>query len=222
MSALSDGIRFGLLLQLAVGPVCLFVFRTGAEHGWWRGLTAACGVALADAAYIALACLGVTRWIEGGRMQRSLRYVGAAIIAVFAVDVFLSGVGASLLPSFAPSARGFGESSAFLAAVVLTASNPLTILFWAGVFSAKVAAERHGRRELWLFSLGCVAATVVFLALVSAAGALLWRWVPELGLKALNVGVGFALLYYAAKLAWQAPLPCQDGPDPKFVTLDAE
>ena len=68
--ALRDGTRFGLLLQLAVGPVCLFVLRTGSEQGAGRGLVAVAGVSLVDALYIALAGLGVTRWAESGRARR--------------------------------------------------------------------------------------------------------------------------------------------------------
>jgi threonine/homoserine/homoserine lactone efflux protein len=204
--ALRDGTRFGLLLQLAVGPVCLFVLRTASEQGAGRGLAAVAGVALVDALYIALAGLGVTRWAESGRARRALQWGGAAIIALFGLDVIGAAVGHPLFPAVAGRIAVAGSASAFLSAVLLTASNPLTIVFWAGVFSAKVAAERYGRPELWLFSTGCVLATTVFLAAVAFGGALLGRLAPGRLLVGLNVAVGCALVYFAIHLA-QQPVP---------------
>jgi threonine/homoserine/homoserine lactone efflux protein len=201
--AFSHGLRFGLLLQLAVGPVCLFVFRTGSEHGVWRGVLAVLGVALVDALYIALAGLGVTRWAESGGARHAFQRGGAAIIALFAVDLMASAVGMHLLPSMALGARMARGASTFLAAVFLTSSNPLTIVFWAGVFSAKVAAGQYRRKHLWLFSLGCIGATVAFLGVTAVAGALVGRIASALVVRILNVAVGCALLYFAVRLALQ-------------------
>jgi threonine/homoserine/homoserine lactone efflux protein len=201
--ALYHGTRFGLLLQLAVGPVCLFVLRTGSEQGAWRGLAAVAGVALVDALYIALAGLGVTRWTESARARRALQWGGAAIIAVFGLDVLASTLGQPLIPAVVGSRVVADGSSAFLSAVLLTASNPLTIVFWAGVFSAKVAAERYGKAELWLFSSGCVLATVAFLTAIALGGALVGRVAPGRVLVWLNLAVGCALVYFAIRLALQ-------------------
>jgi threonine/homoserine/homoserine lactone efflux protein len=199
-SALAHGIRFGLLLQLAVGPVCLFVLRTGSEHGIGQGLIAVVGVAFVDALYIALAVLGVTRWADGTRIRRTLQYAGAAIIALFGLDIMANAAGLQLLPALSVAGSAVTGAGTFLSALLLTSSNPLTILFWAGVFSAKVVAERYGRSELWFFSLGCVGATVAFLSAIVLAGVLLGRALPDRALVGLNVAVGLALLYYAARL----------------------
>jgi threonine/homoserine/homoserine lactone efflux protein len=202
---LHEGLRFGLLLQLAVGPVCLFVWRTSSDHGAWRGLSAVVGVTLVDAAYIALAGLGVTAWAADRRLRRVLRYAGAAIVALFGLDILASACGGTLFPSLTLGGPTVGGSSTFLAALLLTASNPLTIVFWAGVFSAKVAAEQFGRRELWLFSLGCLSATAIFLAAIVASGALVGQLAPVVVLRALNAVVGLVLLGLAARLALARP-----------------
>ncbi|MDD2994424.1 MAG: lysine transporter LysE, partial [Pygmaiobacter sp.] len=58
------GLRFGLLLQLAVGPVCLFVFSSAARYGTAVALAAVLGVALVDAAEMALAAAGAGRLLQ--------------------------------------------------------------------------------------------------------------------------------------------------------------
>jgi threonine/homoserine/homoserine lactone efflux protein len=198
----TNGLRFGLLLQLAVGPVCLYVLRTGSDRGVWDGLSAVAGVTLVDAAYIALAGLGVTAWVADRRMRHVLRYGGAAIITLFGLDVLASALGVPLLPSLVLVGSAMRDSNAFLAALLLTGSNPLTIVFWAGVFSTKVAAEQYERRDLWSFSLGCVAATAAFLTAIAVSGALVGRVAPAVVLRVMNAAVGLALLYLAARLAW--------------------
>jgi len=55
---IGKGFRFGMLLQLAVGPVCVLVLRTAAESGFWGGLQIVLSVALVDALFIALAAAG--------------------------------------------------------------------------------------------------------------------------------------------------------------------
>jgi threonine/homoserine/homoserine lactone efflux protein len=200
--ALYHGARFGLLLQLAVGPVCLFVLQTGIERGALRGMAAVAGVASVDALYIAAAGLGVTRWAEGGRGRRALQWAGATIIALFGLDVIGSAFGRALIPTLGSGVVAQGSSS-LLSAVLLTASNPLTIVFWAGVFGAKVAAERYGKVELWLFSTGCVLATVAFLTATALGGALVGDLGPGHVLRWLSVAVGCALVYLAIRLALQ-------------------
>lgn len=33
------GFKFGMLLQLAIGPMCLMVFNTSTTYGFWMGLS---------------------------------------------------------------------------------------------------------------------------------------------------------------------------------------
>ncbi|WP_420029300.1 LysE family transporter [Paenibacillus alvei] len=53
-------------------------------------------------------------------------------------------------------------NSAFLPAILLVASNPLTIVFWAGVFSTRVLEEELRKREVCVFSLGALFSTLFF------------------------------------------------------------
>ncbi len=193
------GLRLGMLLQLSVGPVCLFVLNTANEGGLWVGLASVTAVALVDGLYLTLAGAGVGALLTRPRRQRALRWLGCGVLALFGADTLLSAAGHPLLGGLALPAVAGGP---FLQALAFTASNPLTILFWGGVFVAE--APSGGRQALVPFALGCVAATVLFLSAVAGAGALLGRFLPAALLTALNVLVGVALLGFAGRLAWQA------------------
>ena len=58
------GFKFGMLLQLAIGPVCLFVFNVGGNKGLIGAEIGVLGVAVADAIYIMLAISGIASFID--------------------------------------------------------------------------------------------------------------------------------------------------------------
>jgi len=49
---LIKGFRFGMILQIAVGPLCLFIFQTAVTSGFFTAMIGVMGVALVDALYI--------------------------------------------------------------------------------------------------------------------------------------------------------------------------
>lgn len=63
------GFRFGMLLQLAVGPMCLMVFNTSTTYGFAYGMHLVLAIALIDAFYIALSCVGVAAIINRAKVK---------------------------------------------------------------------------------------------------------------------------------------------------------
>ena len=58
------GFKFGLLLQLAVGPICLITFNLALAEGFLKGAVFAAAITLVDALYISLACIGLSETIK--------------------------------------------------------------------------------------------------------------------------------------------------------------
>ncbi len=188
-----------MLLQLAVGPLCLLVFETATAQGFFIALLAVCAIALVDALYIALSLLGVAALLQNERVKTSVKWMGCGVLVLFGLNVAFGAWGVSLLPSFSIFAQTQGEG-VFLKALLLTASNPLTILFWGGVLSARAAGDGYAGGELMLFSVGCVCATLMFLTCVAALGGVAGGVLPSNILRVLNTGVGLALIYFGIRL----------------------
>lgn len=189
------GFRFGLLLQFAVGPVCVYLLNQSSNHGFAAGLAAVAAVTLIDAAYIFLAIAGISRIVDFERYRKPFAVIGAAVILVFALDILLGAIaGISLIPRIS---IGAGKGSGFWEALVLTVSNPLTILFWSGVFSLKIAEEKMDTRAVSRFGLGAVLATLAFLTMIALAGVLFHAFLSPAALKALNIAVAVVLMYFA-------------------------
>ncbi len=203
---LFDGFKFGMLLQLAIGPVCIFVFQTSVTSGFIGAEMAAAGAALVDGIEIALAVSGVSIILT--RSRKALYYskfFGIAILALFGLNMIISGLHIStLLPDYHITLNG-GENY-FIQAVLLTVSNPLTLVFWTGVFSVQLAKQHIEGISAVLFGCGCVLSTVFFLTVIAAVG----NWAQYLFTGAvmdvLNIAVGLIMMYFSGKLYFKKSL----------------
>lgn len=190
------GFKFGMFLQLAIGPVCLYIFSLASKQGFWPALAAVTAVALVDAVYILLALWGMVAFVRNEKNKKMLRWLGAIVLLTFGIQTVIGAIGWRLLPGLNVF-KGWSVQGPFWEGILLTASNPLTILFWAGVLSAKVVAENLRGRQPYIFGLGCVLATISFLTLIALAGSMTKQFLPEAFVLILNVMVGLVLISFA-------------------------
>lgn len=196
MSDFLQGLGLGLVLQISVGPVCVAVLHTGLSRGFGHAWAVAWGAALVDAAYILLSVLGVSALLQIDAARRVIGLLGALLLAYF---------GLRYLRAPARLGRGPQQQGSWLKSfrfgVLLTLTNPLTILFWTGVLGAAMSArsfsDAHG---VLYFVAGCVTATLLFLTAVAAAGHWLERLLNDTLALWLNRLVGLFLLGFAVKL----------------------
>jgi threonine/homoserine/homoserine lactone efflux protein len=196
MKMLLGGLRFGMLLQLAVGPVCLFVFTLANREGFAAAEFAVLGVFLADAVFVLIAVSGIAPFLDNEKARGFLRHFGAAVVGLYGIDIILSSLHIWSMPL--PSPGIVPENGGpFLRGFLLTASNPLTILFWAGVFSSRISAVNPGRKGAFIFGSGAVLATPLFLTAVSATGTAASRFLPKAATGMIGAAAGLFLVLYA-------------------------
>lgn len=193
------GFKLGMLLQLAVGPMCLLVFNTSSTHGFSVGFSLVLSITLIDLLYIALSGFGVGAILDKENIRKVIKTFGALVLMLFGVNMILSAFSIALLPSI-PLFPQINEQSIFVQGLLLTASNPLTIIFWSGVFSTQVIENNYNKKQLYWFGFGCVLSTVTFLAFVAALGTLICNFLTEDTMKLLNICVGAIILYFGLRL----------------------
>lgn len=192
------GLRFGLLLQFAVGPICLLVFNTAGNKGFAASSLAVLAITLVDGLYILLAGLGLAIFLQNTKVKKVVQFFGATVLILFGLDILLGACGLSDQPDV--NLFQWGDGGVFFKAAVMTASNPLTIIFWSGVLSATLTAENIRVKQLLPFGLGCVCATAVFLHGVGLAGALAGAFLPLTFLQALNGCVGAVIICFGLRM----------------------
>ncbi len=190
------GFRFGMLLQLAVGPVCMYLFNTALNKGLCSALTGVAAVVLVDFLYILAAVAGIDTLLNrSSKLKHVFRLLGGVVVVVFGLDNILGAFGLSFLSVFKVSIPEQTHHT-FLYVLLLTLSNPLTILFWAGVFSARLAEKQMIKKDVYLFGLGAVCSTAVFLSLISLLGSAVNLFMTDIFSRILNIAVGIVLVVF--------------------------
>lgn len=193
------GFRFGMLLQFAVGPMCLMVFNTSTTYGFIYGLHLVLAIALIDALYIALSCVGVAAIINRAKVRAAIKLVGCLVLVLFGANTISGVFDFSFLPDIALFSNASSENL-FVQGLLLTASNPLTIIFWSGMFSIQMIENEWNKKQLFFFALGCVMATITFLTVVAFLGSILSGFLPQVIVQFLNVAVGIVLIFFGIRL----------------------
>jgi threonine/homoserine/homoserine lactone efflux protein len=127
----SRGLLIGLSIAMVVGPMSVLVIRRTLAEGRLAGLISGLGVAAGDTIYGALGGFGLT-FITGFLIngQFWLRLVGGGFLIYLGLK--------TLVPRPAEkAARAAGQDlpGYFIAMLLLTLTNPLTIISFAGIMA---------------------------------------------------------------------------------------
>lgn len=196
------GLKFGMLLQLAVGPMCVMVFNTSANYGLFIGLSLVLAIAAVDMIFIILSGLGVAAIINRDNIKLVIKLFGSLILVVFGANTIAGAYDFVLLPQISLFSNISGQSI-FVQGLLLTASNPLTIIFWSGVFSTQIIDNKYNKSQLFYFGLGCVLSTLIFLTFIAILGTVVSGFLTKTIIQILNVCVGAIIIYFGARLLFK-------------------
>ena len=194
-SVLLNGFLTGLLLQIAIGPVFFFILNIALTSTVVDGLFAVMAVTLVDYLFIALAVLGVGKLLEKPKIKGVLGLVSSAVLVLFGIAMILSAEQTGMANS-PPAMLASNYVNSFMAAFALTASSPLTIVFWTSLFAAKAIEKGYAKGELVFFGIAAGFATCVFLGGSVALFATVRASIPYALLRISNMAVGALLIAY--------------------------
>jgi len=130
------GMGFGLAVAAPVGPMSLLCMRRTLASGWQPGLATGAGIATGDAAYGCVAALGlasVSHFMLAH--ERPLHLAAGLFLLYLGLRTVFSG------PSPDASAPvTIGTARAYGSAVLLTLTNPPTIIMFAAIFASMAPA----------------------------------------------------------------------------------
>lgn len=206
MSDLLEGLAFGLLLQISIGPVFIAVLHKAITQGFRLAWAMVWGVLLIDSLYILLSVLGVSVLLQNETALTVVSIAGALLLIWFGVRYLRAPAGFEQVDKGTTGMNTGGSLlKSFVFGIGLTLTNPLTILFWGAVLGSMMATQTFdGPNGVLLFAMGCVAATLFFLTAAAALGHLLERVLNERLSLWLNRAVGLFLIVFAVKLLLDA------------------
>ncbi|MGK7936463.1 MAG: LysE family translocator [Xenococcaceae cyanobacterium] len=125
------GLVLGLAIAAPVGPIGVLCIRQTLAFGWLRGFTCGLGAATADAMYGCIAGFGLTFIAELMIEQQIwLRLMGGVFLCYLGVKNFMVPIQLDTIQI--KDIKLFGV---YISTLLLTLSNPATILAFAAIFS---------------------------------------------------------------------------------------
>jgi threonine/homoserine/homoserine lactone efflux protein len=128
-------IGFGLAVAAPVGPMALLCMRRTLTQGWRHGLATGAGIAVGDGVYAAVAALGLaglSHFILSN--ERPLHAAAGLYLIYLGLKTLL--VRPDLPTTLPAQSAARAGTAAFSSAVLLTLTNPPTIIMFAAIFTA--------------------------------------------------------------------------------------
>jgi threonine/homoserine/homoserine lactone efflux protein len=201
---LLKGMAIGLAIAAPVGPIGLLCLRRSLEQGRAAGLATGLGAASADAIYGAIAAFGLTA-ISGALVEQQLWLnLGGGIFLVY--------LGVRTALSAPTDAAGTppvtGLLKAYTSTLLLTLTNPLTIMSFAAVYAGLGLNARGSAGAAVSVVSGVFLGSALWWLLLSSSASLLRGRLGPLALRRINLLSGGTIalfgLYALATLARHA------------------
>lgn len=192
---LFDGFLTGFLLQIAIGPVFFFILNISIRRSFIDGIVAVSAVTLADYIYITFAILGTGSLLDHKKVKMFFSLICPAILILFGIYIILNSImiqNHEILESY--QSRNYMAS--FWSAFFITISNPLTIVFWTGMFATKAIEKGYSKNNLFPFGIGAGMATFTFLSFSITILYFFKTSLPNNIIDYINIAVGIIISLY--------------------------
>ncbi len=165
LTALGNGLMFGLFLTILIGPVFFALIQTSIDKGFRSGAGMAVGIAISDTLYIIIASFSVAAIANSKSFQMWLGLLGGTIMVIFGCASLFKTVKE---PSGDAEIRKADSLfSQILKGFLLNGINPFVLLFWIGV-ATMVTLEYRYTTDLQLVFFTAIICTVLTLDIVKA------------------------------------------------------
>ncbi|WP_322923381.1 LysE family translocator [Paenibacillus campi] len=138
------GMLLGLLVAAPVGPIGILCIQRTLLYGWRIGLLTGLGAASADGLYAAVAAFGLISAVSYvTAAEPIIRIIGGMVVLWIGVKLWRS------RPATHAAQDKYSTWGAYGSTVLLTLSNPLTILSFIGLFGASgITVSSGGANDL--------------------------------------------------------------------------
>lgn len=188
---LAKAAGIGLLLAVPVGPMALLCLRRSLTLGIAAGLVTGTGIATADAIYAAIAAFGLGAAAAFIAQFSWIGAVGGLALIVLGLKDLLRADAAAAPPSRAD------HLGAYAGAVLLTLTNPATILTFAAIIVGLDLLPAMGAlADRALFVLGVFLGSALWWLVLSALGGVVGDRMPAAAVAWTRRAAGVAFVAF--------------------------
>ena len=198
MDVIINGLLFGLLLCVLIGPVFFALIQNAIEKGFFSGFFMAVGIALSDTIYILITYLGISQLVDNPSFNMWLGGVGGGIMLIFGMTYMLKPVPKKGIKQLhAKQTKWFQQ---IMKGFVLNGINPFVLIFWIGIVSKITVDFQYNTNQAITFFVVLIATVFSADILKSYFAVKLSEIVTPRFMKIMNRVVGVALVLFSLRL----------------------
>lgn len=202
MNKILEGIQFGIVLALLIGPVFFTILQTSIEKGFFYGVLVAIGVSLSDFVYVAVCYLGLINLVNDPNNRVYLAFGGGGILIAFGIYhlVFKS----QRHSAFQADTSQSGKFRYVLKGFIINGFSPSVLFFWVGTISLVSLDFGYTKGTDFYVFFGAVLSTVFITDVIKAfLSDKLRNLVTGRFIKISNMGLGAALIVFGLRLMFK-------------------
>ncbi|HDR7773988.1 MULTISPECIES: LysE family transporter [Bacillus cereus group] len=191
----------GLSLSAPMGPINAAQLEKGIRSGFFHAWILGIGALLADVIYMALIYLGVIHFLEKDIIKLFLWSFGAFVLIYTGIE---SVKNANQI-SISNTRNDDSIIKSFFSGFFMSLSNPLTILFWLGIFGSILAkaASSYNKEQLLLYSFGIILGIFIWDITMASTSSIFRKILNTRILSLITVISGISLIIYGLYFGFQ-------------------
>lgn len=203
MSVFISYIFLGLSLAAPIGPINAAQLDRGIKSGFLHAWIIGLGSVVADIVYMCAVYLGMVHFIEIPVVKAFLWLFGFFVLVYTGIESIISAV------NLQADGRSDGKESyvkTFFTGFFMSISNPLTILFWLGIYGSILAktSATLATDQLILYSFAIIFGLLLWdFSMAAVASSFRKLLTPRL-LRTISVVSGLSLVGFGAYFGLQA------------------
>lgn len=196
-------ILLGLSLSAPIGPINASQLDKGLRGGFFHAWLVGLGALTADLIYMLLVYFGVIHVLDQPFIKAFLWFFGFFLLVHIGVESIKDAGKIA-----AAYTRGYGESlfKSFVSGFLMSLFNPLSILFWLGIYGSVLAkaSSDYPMQQLLIYSGGIVLGILLWDFSMATASSMFRRVLTPAVLKAISVLSGLSLIGFGLYFGVQA------------------
>lgn len=195
-------ILLGFSLAAPIGPVNAAQLDKGIRYGFLHAWLLGLGAMAADAIFMLLIYFGSAHFLATPFAKTFLWLFGGFILIYTGVESFKN------IGSIATVSSRSAESptKSFLSGFFMTFSNPISILFWLGIYGSILAktAESYGTWDLLLYSSGIFIGLLLWDIAMATVSSVFQKFLHEGVLVFISRAAGVSLICFGVYFEMEA------------------
>ncbi|MED2971965.1 LysE family transporter [Fictibacillus sp. B-59209] len=202
MGILLKYMLLGLSLAAPIGPINAAQMDKGIRSGFWHAWMVGLGATTADAIYMALVYMGLVHFLDAPVIKAFLWLFGCFVLIYTGIESFQSS-GVMVLSKKQGSEKTW---RCFLSGFFMSLTNPLTILFWLGIYGSVLAetASTYHKQQLFLISGAIFSGILLWDFTMALVASSFRRYLADSLLKLISRISGLSLICFGCYFGYQA------------------